>query len=848
MTSLEEEKQKNYIFYPSDNSFNEKKKINFFVGGEIYIIEDEDLIISLTPLLNNIKEHYEQKKKCYLLPKFIDKISLDLFFNFIKNFNDEVINLKNLDLDIDFYSLRSIFNISLFFQYIKLIEILVKNYLIYQIDKDNCINIIKNYIDLLYNIKVKEIFADLIEKCFLYLNKHIKFFILKKKDELLKLSPETINEIIDVYFKYFYSPNNIEENKLIFWLLMYNRKINNDLFELLENERKYTIMNFETLHSSQNNLEKLLIWNIYCDNLNEQFLEHKESIIEGIKIRLISYYESNKDVFQLAMEIIEDEDMLDDSIDRKSNLNEKNLIISLLSLCEIQEIKNKSKMNFNCIFTSLKSKYLIFKLNNFRQNLKDFQNEKGKIKLTIHLYFSRNFIFPSILYQILINFKDYYSLNSISNLPRSALNLIFKNNLLKVISEDQKLIAILNWLNGKNNLIIENSIDLFKLIKWKKIKTDILIDFFINQGKLLSLNDELKNIIFQEFQRRFHEEYQLYNMTSLTESSMTNSSFITQSINKSIDNNDKNLYVNFTFNVLSKILSYITQFHIDDEKKNSETNSFTNDKNINKSQYNIKNKIPYTQKNSFRKDSNNLYSNFSVKKVNYSVKSGKILSARNLKEFPPNNKSKSKYTISNTNNSMLSNNNTSTISYKNNNTSIISNSKIEKSIINRVLNKGIRSNTPTTVLYDKNLYKFNKEKETNTFSITLEKEKKNLSSNVDSQHSKSVDKISGKNEICDYDDMKNMIFQRQINLYHPKYIQNVNTTSENNLCKTKSPKNINLYSLQNKENKKENNDSIPVQKSNVYYKMKLNQDTQNLKKRRFNNNISSSHLRSMSNL
>ena len=145
-------------------------------------------------------------------------------------------------------------------------------------------------------------------------------------------------------------------------------------------------------------------------------------------------------------------------------------------------------------------------------------------------------------------------------------------------------------------MIIENSIDLFKLIKWKKIKTDILIDFFINQGKLLSLNDELKNIIFQEFQRRFHEEYQLYNMTSLTESSMTNSSFITQSINKSIDNNDKNLYVNFTFNVLSKILSYITQFNIDDEKKNSETNSFTNDKNINKSQYNIKNKIPYTQK------------------------------------------------------------------------------------------------------------------------------------------------------------------------------------------------------------------------------------------------------------
>ena len=80
MTNLDEEKQKNYIFYPSDNSFNDKSKINFLVEGEIYGLIDDDLLITLYPLLNNIKDCYEEKEKYYILPKNIDKISLEIFF------------------------------------------------------------------------------------------------------------------------------------------------------------------------------------------------------------------------------------------------------------------------------------------------------------------------------------------------------------------------------------------------------------------------------------------------------------------------------------------------------------------------------------------------------------------------------------------------------------------------------------------------------------------------------------------------------------------------------------------------------------------------------------------------
>ena len=823
MNNLEEEKQKNYTFYSSDNNLNEKKSIIFFIQGETYKIEDNNIIIILFPLLNNIKKCYEPKNKYYILPKYIDKKNLKIFFDLIKNFNNDINHEKNIELNIDFNSLRIVFNICLFFQYIQIIETLVKNYIIPQINRDNCIIIIKNYIDLLYNKQVKSIFSDLIEKCFLYINKHISYFISKKKNELLQLSQETIDEIIDRYFKNYYSSLNIEENKLIFWLLLNNRNINNDLFELLENERKNAIMNFESLHSSNNNFETYLIWDIHCENLNQVILENEEIIIEGIKIKLISYFDNNNDIFNLAMEIINDDENVYDSIEKKpSNLIEKNSIISLISVCEIKEINFKSKMNFNCIFTSSKTKYLIFKLNNFRDNLKNIISENNKnIKFTLHLYLSRNYIFPSILYEILKNFKEYYSLNSISNLPRSALNVIFKNDIINVESEDQKLICILNWLNGKNSQTKENSIDLFDLIDWKKINTDNLIDFLMNQGKLISLSENLKNEIFQEFQRRFQEEYRLNNIM-LNESSITNSSFLnSQKIKKGNENYDNNLYINFTFNFLNKILSYSSQKDIqntESEKKNTQSNLATNDytkenKLTNQSQKTSKSKIPYTQNSSFRRD-NNKY-NFLVKKVNNSFKNSKILSARNLKEFPPSNKSKSKYTITNTNNSMLSNNNNSTISYKNSNTSIVSNTKIEKNLINKVLNKEIRSNTPTCIIYDKNSNNLNRQKEVKTFSINFNNKNK-IKNLVGKSHSKSMDKTNG------IINKENINYKHNISLY-PKYIHNINMISENNLTLyTKSPKNVNLYSLQNKDSNRDNYDSIPSQKTSTYYKMKLN--------------------------
>jgi hypothetical protein len=189
---------------------------------------------------------------------------------------------------------------------------------------------------------------------------------------------------------------------------------------------------------------------------------------------------------------------------------------------------------------------------------------------------------------------------------------------------------------------------------------------------------------------------------------------------------------------------------------------------------------------------------------------------------------------------MISANNTSCISYKNNNTSLISNSKIEKNIINRVLNNGIRANTPSNYIKNKDSYNPNREKEIKTFSIILNTDKTNKS-NFSKIHSKSLDKtnINVKNSFS---------IQKQSSTYHPKSIYNINTTRENNNLYTsnKSPMNLNSYYLQNKENRKENFENIPYQKSKAYYKVKNRNDIESINLKKINKN-NASHLRSRSN-
>ena len=129
-------------------------------------------------------------------------------------------------------------------------------------------------------------------------------------------------------------------------------------------------------------------------------------------------------------------DIRDESID-----NSQQHVISILSICEINEIKFKSKINFNCIFSNTKTKVLVTKIESFSKYFEKFDG----LDYSLTIYFNISYNFSSILTHICKNFYEFHSLSSIAKLSKNVLNIILKNNVLNVRTEDEVLFAVINW-------------------------------------------------------------------------------------------------------------------------------------------------------------------------------------------------------------------------------------------------------------------------------------------------------------------------------------------------------------------------------------------------------------------
>ena len=200
----------------------------------------------------------------------------------------------------------------------------------------------------------------------------------------------------------------------------------------------------------------------------------------NITLILINYYDSAKDVYNIAIKIT-------------GRTNEENMesqfILSVLSICEIKEIEFKSKINFNCIFSNNKTKILVCKIDNFSKLFNSFEH----IEYSQSIYFNISYNFSAILTHICKNFYEYHSLNSISKISRNVLNIILKNEAL----------------NNKQHVNMELAEELFQNVNWVNVSLDGLLDFILNESKLLINSSELQNIAINEFKRRFKDEYML---------------------------------------------------------------------------------------------------------------------------------------------------------------------------------------------------------------------------------------------------------------------------------------------------------------------------------------------------
>ena len=669
----------NNIF--NNYNLNTDKPLKIKIQEKEYEINDPNLIQTLISLImtngnlnnklnnvniinkkNDFREFCTLKKNLFSFPKELDKNTLELFIYLLSSHLDKNINLCSY--------IRKLINICIHLNLYDIIKKEVDEYLLPQVSKNNCIEIVLNFMDLIFQEKSKNYFIKLIKVSITTIAYYLPEFINKKKDVLFSLSNETLEEIIEIYmenkskikknnfinYKNMKFNKDIEEKnlKIVLDLLMHVRKVKNDMFYLLENERKNALKNFETFINDDKDYEPKFIWKIKSCDISKEIYQEYNLCISDINLLLIYYYEPKNDNFQLALQILgissdskennELKNLLDlttssnkykenknikllsndddnnniginnnnnnyikrnnfsdndkfDKLKTKSNneINNINLIdiISILYSCEIPEIGFKSKINFNCVKQGCKSKFLIFKLENFSKLIcfsdNDINNNKA-IDFSIKFYFERNYIFSSIISHICKNLDFYNKFNSVNKIPKLALSLLLKyendNSINSSKAECDKLHLIKNWLKNKNNYNSKNIIDVYKLIKWQNLSTNDLLDFFISNAKLLISVKELKNDIFFEIQRRFQSEYfnffqndkiLLSNLYTNTESNTE--SFRINNISK-LDkvNSNPNTNNSFTFDFLTKLLSQFSLLKNNNNSSNN-TNREKNDKN-----------------------------------------------------------------------------------------------------------------------------------------------------------------------------------------------------------------------------------------------------------------------------
>jgi hypothetical protein len=635
--------------------------------------------------------------------------------------------------------------------------------------------------DLIFQEKSKTYFIKLIKASISTISYFLPEFINTRKDALFSLSKETLEEIIEIYIenksktkhnnngnnKNIKSNNDIEEKNIknVLNLLMYVRNVKNDMFYLLENERKNALKNFEGFINEDKDYKPKFIWKIKSCDISKEIYQEYRLTIKDINLLLIYYYEPKKDNFQLALQIMginsdskefnelknlldlttssnkhkenknikllsNDDDNLNnnyfkrnnfsdnekfDKLKTKSNNDVNNInlidIISILYSCEIPEIGFKSKINFNCVRQGCKSKFLIFKLENFSKLICFSDNDINNktINFSIKFYFERNYLFSSIINHICKNLDFYNKFNSVNKIPKLALSLILKydidnsNNPNK--DEFNKLQLIKNWLKSKKNYSTKNIIEIYKLIKWQNLSANDLLDFFISNAKLLITIKELKNDIFFEIQRRFQSEYfnffqndkiLISNLYTNTESNTE--SFRINNISK-LDraNNNQNNNNSFTYDFLTKLLSHFSLM-----KANNNTNNNTNREKYNESNYeSINPEINYATpmqegRNIYqiinKRNSDNNYNNcMSKKKISKSIrlndspfyhecnqnlnqekKNFKNINNKNKRNYQLSKNKSSRQNIAIKNLSIMPNNNTKK-SKKNSNHSMISN-------------------------------------------------------------------------------------------------------------------------------------------------------------------------------
>ena len=562
----------------SDNIITFDATLCIRIQNEDFVLDNQNLISQLNPLLSSF---YDSSAEKYVLPSSISNSSFEHFLNIVNHYNDNDLSFIN---SLSLSALVNVVNIAILLKSHKIVDLLtvsVKG----RISLQSIIDIIISF----YPIKEKHaaIVKNVITPSIEFIIENINVV----KHDLNLLPCNAIDQIAEEFLK---ANSDKELEQFFIDAMMTSRKItNNNIYDLLEIERKKIANDFETYHKSHR--DKIdFVWKIKSDDITEGIFKEENCLIENLSLTLIAYYEYSSDTFHLAMQMKNNIDTFgstnsivftgenEATLDRAND----NEVISLLSICEIPEINFKSKINFNCVYYNIKSKVLIYKINNLKYKF----NTDNSFNFTLNLFFNRNFLFPSLLNYISTNFSLYSSLPSISAIPKVVLMLILNNANLSYSKEDDLLTAILNWVSNKDISKLNSYSELFTVLKWNFVSIEAIAKMLTVYAKITKSVDNLIEIISKEINSRTKEPLFMKDFLQC----IVNSSDV--QFNKSISNNtNSNISSNFTSNCEANY----------DTRSNNTSNTYlikvANSRRTPSSNRNIKLSTSLSKKNCLRK-------------------------------------------------------------------------------------------------------------------------------------------------------------------------------------------------------------------------------------------------------
>ena len=308
----------------------------------------------------------------------------------------------------------------------------------------------------------------------------------------------------------------------------------NNFFDLLTKEYM-NILSPENLKELSNLINPTFEIKIPYDFENYYEEYEIDFMINDKQIVFVLFYKKSDDSFNVNIKLsdinskFKELEPITSNQNTKTNTAEDKYFFKIFSFLSIVKVNDDSNINgtfqtnLKCLSNN-KSMHSIFKLTNFKtlfkqkigelsspheglylpslnqiqinnegilcmnQNTDDSFSISSNEFFTVTINLKLCFIHTALASYLLKNFSSLSYDKNMNKVSKQLIQLIIKNKYLNKKNEDDKVRAIINWLNDEIN-IKEDITELFDFITWEKVSEDLILELIIKYSHMISEED-----------------------------------------------------------------------------------------------------------------------------------------------------------------------------------------------------------------------------------------------------------------------------------------------------------------------------------------------------------------------